>query len=109
MNQRTLFLCLTLLGCIQFELTAQQYQPFPESTARWSHRYHHYWDPGTNSPKISSGFYIEMEGDTIIAGVPYNKLYAKSTWYKSVYSNPDTGESSVYTNNNSSPRIYLEH
>ena len=72
MTVSNISLLISLLLCSNFALS-QTYHPFPTQNATWSF----YTDHGTQSPYTSELQYY-VDGDTLIAGNTYAKLYSSS-------------------------------
>ncbi len=81
MNTKQLtFLCLFLS-----QVAFSQYTPFPETTAHWSMRTSDGSIPG-DQPADDFGYYYEINGDTLINGINYKKVFESSaTWVISHY------------------------
>jgi hypothetical protein len=83
-------LLLLIFISVSFRLSAQTnvYHPFPEDTALWIVS----WTQQNNNP-IQRDLYI-MNGDTLINGMSYNKIYIAHGVYNGPFSTPHS--SSLY-------------
>lgn len=68
---------LLIIGLFLFQgLISQSYVPFPSDTARWNNLFWHQWS--ANDISLTNSVYL-LEGDTILNGKSYKKVYSYVT------------------------------
>jgi len=73
-KQFTIFLLLLIASA--GSLKSQPYQPFPTDAANWNQ---YYWWNGAPTGQWGVNYQYIMDGDTMLGGKSYNKLYYKVT------------------------------
>ena len=78
---------ITLLSCLFLSLSflQAQYLPMLEENKHWV--FEHYWPSDTNSGPVS-GFLVNIQGDTMINDLVYQKLYSHNLIGEHNCSNP---------------------
>lgn len=70
---------LTIIAIMMIQFcTAQNYHPFPTGNASWNNLTYAQWGPGPEQMYMVNSQYF-MEGDTLIQGMFYKKIYMQSS------------------------------
>jgi len=75
MKKFLLIFLVSMLACTG-SLKSQTYQPFPTDFANWNQ---YYWWNGAPTGQWGVNYQYIMDGDTVLGGKSYNKLYYKVT------------------------------
>jgi|GEM_PF-1621707 len=75
MKKFLLIFLVSMLACTG-SLKSQTYQPFPTDFANWNQ---YYWWNGSPTDQWGVNYQYIMDGDTMLGGKSYNKLYYKVT------------------------------